>query len=223
MKIGLVPTAGMARRSNTNMPKELLKIDGQPVISYCINNLLAGGINHIVVVIRKGKESVRDYLLNEYPDTTFQFVYQQGDIGSLLDAIKCAADAIRGHTVHFCMPDTIVTPAPFTTIFTSELKSSSLQLLCFRSSKDSWQQFGVIDRHNNTIIDKPKLYCGNICWGALIWQPEFTEQVIKAQDFTVAMNAAKWSHHLIIDSCRDIGDVDAPEHEQLSQIQECAN
>ncbi len=223
MKIGLVPAAGMARRLNINMPKELLTVAGKPVISYSINNLLAGGINHIVVVIRKGKESIRDYLLSEYPDTTFQFVYQQGDIGNLLDAIKCAADAIRGHTVYFCMPDTIVTPAPFTSIFTGEPKSSTLQLLCFRASGDSWQHFGVIDQYNNTIIDKPKRYYGNICWGALIWQPAFTEQIVKAQDFTAAMNAAKWSHHLVIDSYRDIGVVDALEQEQLCQIQECAN
>lgn len=223
MKIGLVPAAGMARRLNINMPKELLTVAGKPVISYSIDNLLAGGINHIVVVIRKGKESIRDYLLSEYPDTAFEFVYQRGDIGNLLDAIKCAADAIRGHTVHFCMPDTIVTPAPFTSVFTSELKSSSLQLLCFRSNGDSWQHFGVVDQNNNTIVDKPKTYCGNICWGALIWQPEFTEQIIEAQDFTATMNATKWSHHLAIDRYRDIGVVDALDHEQLSQIQEYAN
>lgn len=85
----------MARRLNTNVPKELLKVGGKPTISYSINNLPIGGINRIAVAIRKGKESTRDYLLSEYQDTTFEFVYQQGDIGNRLDAIKCAADARR--------------------------------------------------------------------------------------------------------------------------------
>lgn len=222
MKIGLVPAAGMARRLNISMPKELLEVQGKPVISYGIERLLESHVDHIVVVIRSGKEAIRDYLLATYPSVSFEFVYQHGDIGNLLDAIKCAADLISGHTVCFTMPDTIVTPKSGLPLFTPPSTNRDLQLLCFEAADDSWRHFGVIDINKGTIVDKPKQWYGNTCWGALIWQPAFTERLKTSQDFTLEMNTASWDYRIAIEQYRDIGVYDALDSEQLAQIRSCA-
>lgn len=222
MKIGLVPAAGMARRLNISMPKELLKVEGKPVISYCIESLLASDVDHIVVVIRSGKEAIRDFLLARYPSVSFEFVYQQGDIGNLLDAIKCAADLISDHTVCFTMPDTIITPKPGLPLFAQPSTDRDLQLLCFEAADDSWRHFGVIDVKDGNIVDKPKRWYGNTCWGALIWQPAFTERLKSARDFTLAMNAVSWDYRVAIEQYRDIGVYEALDAEQLMQIRSAA-
>lgn len=200
MKIGLIPAAGLATRLGITTPKELIHYQGQAIIDYSIDHLIDARVDRIVIVIRQGKEAIQEHVTHKYHDFPFQFVYQDGKIGRLIDAIKASYSAISQHQVYFCMADTRITPNPFLLNPTHELT-----LLCFQAPGETWQHFGVIDPQNHQIIDKPSAYISSICWGALIWQPAFTERLMAQHDLTQAMNDAHWEHQICIESYKDIG------------------
>ncbi|MFQ5408997.1 MAG: NTP transferase domain-containing protein [Anaerolineales bacterium] len=202
MKVGLVPAAGLGTRLGLDTPKELVEYRGKPIIEYSLDNLIASGMDRIVVVIRSEKEAVRDFLLKKYPARDFTFVYQTGVIGNLLDAIKAASEHIRGHNVYFCMADTHIQPNPFE--FEQDA-SAEITLLCFEVDDDRWKHFGVLDLARRRLVDKPSEYVGNVCWGALVWQPKFTERLLHADLLPAAINAADWDYRVNIKSYTDIG------------------
>ena len=203
MKLGLIPAAGGGRRLDLSSPKELVAVDGKAVIEYSVDTLLDAGVDKVVVVIREGKEQIRTELQQIYPTAPFEFVYQEPPIGRLLDAIKASYPVIKGHEVYFCMADTIIAPNPFS-IHPSEAPGE-IALLCFHADGDSWRHFGVIDAENSMVVDKPETKITDVCWGALMWRPEFTERLLLADDLTDAINAADWTHRVTIDHYTDIG------------------
>jgi dTDP-glucose pyrophosphorylase len=199
--VGLLPAAGLARRlGDISGPKELIPVDGRPVIDYSVDHLVDTGVDEIVVVIRPSKESIKDHLEHTYPEERFSFVYQEGPIGNLLDAIKAAESAVADSKVLFLMPDTIIQPNPFRSIPPGEVT-----LLCFEASGDEWRHFGVVSAERHEIIDKPDRFVGQVCWGALAWEPQFTRRVVGHKLLPDALNEADWSHVVSIDSYRDIG------------------
>jgi hypothetical protein len=199
-KIGLIPAAGMARRMGISTPKELFEVDGRAVIEYSVDHMVAAGLRRVVVVIREGKEAIRDHLDAAYPDVEFVYVFQIGTIGNLLDAIKVAVPAVAGYQVYFLMPDTIITPNPFST-----LGSAEVTLMCFDAGGEEWRNFGVVSEQFGRIIDKPKEFVGTTCWGALVWGPAFTDRLSAHTNLTEAINEADWTHVVSIDDYRDIG------------------
>ena len=200
MHIGLIPAAGMARRLKIDTPKELIIARGKPVIDYGIEHLIAAKVDKIVIVIRHGKEAIRTYIEKTYPHLPTQFVYQTGLVGNLINAIYASYEAIQGHIVYFCMADVMMLPNPFLTTRTGELT-----VLCQEVVGAAWRHLGVVDVANGRIVDKPSRFYGRICWGALIWQPSFTEKIMKATDFTAVMNSADWNYIVNIDEFVDIG------------------
>jgi len=200
MKIGLIPAAGLAQRLGIRTPKELLHFQGQAIINYNINHLIAAQVDCIVIVIRQGKEAIRHHIAQHYPGFQFDFVYQTGEIGRLIDAVKASYSAIRNHEVYFCMADTFVTPNPFQFSLQKELT-----LFCFEAPGEEWRHFGVVNLAEGKVVDKPTQYAGNVCWGALAWQPPFTEKIMAHDDLTAVMNQADWDYHICIEQYTDIG------------------
>jgi NDP-sugar pyrophosphorylase family protein len=198
VKVGLIPAAGLAQRLGITTPKELLLHEGQAIIDYSIDLLFAAGVGRIVIVIRQGKEAIREHVEQKYNGFSFEFVYQTGEIGRLIDAIKAAQTAIKGHDVYFCMADTQINP------FHLHL-SKELALLCFRASGDEWRHFGVVDTEARHIVDKPAEFVSDVCWGALVWRPQFTQRIMAASDLTAVMNQADWDYKICIDVYKDIG------------------
>lgn len=198
--VGLIPAAGMARRLDIDTPKELILVHNKAVIEYGIDHLVEAGIQHVVIVIRKGKEAIRDHVQQRYPHLAVQFLYQTGPIGNLLHGIQAAYQAIRNRTVYFCMADVVMSPNPFL------LKpNNELLLLCQSVSDSQWRHLGVVDPIQHRIVDKPDHFISNICWGGLIWSPSFTERLMRSQDLTRAMNDSDWTHVLTIEQYIDIG------------------
>jgi GTP:adenosylcobinamide-phosphate guanylyltransferase len=211
--IGLIPAAGMARRLGITTPKELVEVDGRPVIEYSVDHMVAAGVGTIVVVIREGKEAIRHHLDARYPEIEFVYVYQSGHIGNLLDALKVACEAIAGHRVLFLMPDTIITPNPF-----PEHTPAEVTMLCFESRDESWRNFGVVSETHGRVIDKPDEFVGSVCWGALVWGPTFTERLMGHENLTHAINESQWEHVVSIDEYRDIGLGRAPQAEASEAV-----
>ncbi len=200
MKVGLIPAAGLAQRLGIRTPKELILFQGQAIIDYNIDHLINTQVDRLVIVIRQGKEAIKHHVEQKYAGFPFEFVYQTGEIGRLIDAIKVSYPAIRNHEVYFCMADTYVTPNPFQTALRKELS-----LFCFRAPGEQWRHFGVVDLDNGRIVDKPAHFVGDVCWGALAWQPTFTERIMAHNDLTAVMNQADWDYHLCIEQYTDIG------------------
>ncbi len=200
MKVGLVPAAGMAKRLEISTPKELLEFKGKAIIDYSVDNLINTPVDIIVIVIRKGKESIKAHLEKKYPDFKFEFVYQKGEIGNLIDAIKASYQAIKGHQVYFCMADTLVRPNPFQVSCNEELT-----ILCFKTEGDAWKNFGVVDEKAHKIVDKPPEFINNVCWGALIWEPTFTEKIMHTNDLPGLFNQVTWEYIVNIEEYTDIG------------------
>jgi dTDP-glucose pyrophosphorylase len=200
VKVGLIPAAGLAQRLGITTPKELLLHEGQAIIDYSIDHLIAAGVGRIVIVIRQGKEAIRDHVEQKYNGFAFEFVYQTGEIGRLIDAIKAAQTTIKGHDVYFCMADTQIKPNPFQPYLGQELL-----LLCFRASGNEWRHFGVVDTQVRRIVDKPSEFVSDVCWGALVWRPQFTQRIMAASDLTAVMNQADWDYKICIDVYKDIG------------------
>lgn len=190
----------MARRLNIDTPKELVLVNNKAVIEYGIEQLIGAGIQHIVFVIRAGKESIQEHVQWRYPQLSVQFVYQTGVIGNLIDGIQAAYSAIRGKTVYFCMADVVITPNPFLIRSNHELS-----ILCQKVTDTQWRHLGVIDPVHHKIVDKPNEFISDICWGALVWHSSFTETIMQATNLTDAMNCSQWEYFVNIERYTDIG------------------
>ncbi|MCB0193548.1 MAG: NTP transferase domain-containing protein [Anaerolineae bacterium] len=210
MKVGLIPAAGMARRLGISWPKELLDFRGKAIIEYSINNLIDAGVDSIVIVIRTGKEALKEYVEYTFKNRChFDFVYQQGEIGNLIDAIKASYHAIKGHDVYFCMADTFVRPNPFKVD-----PVQALTLLCFKAEGNMWKNFGVVDVKQHKVVDKPAHYISDICWGALIWKPSFTEKIMASSSLPDVLNQVNWEYTINIEEYKDIGIKKLPNMDQ---------
>ncbi len=65
----VVPAAGLGTRMlpiTKSIPKEMLPVGEKPMIQVAIEELSASGIRKIAIVIRQGKEGIREYLLSKY-------------------------------------------------------------------------------------------------------------------------------------------------------------
>jgi UTP--glucose-1-phosphate uridylyltransferase len=99
------------------IPKEMFPLGSIPVIEHTIAELASSGIERIGVVIRKGKEMIREYLDTRrdlYPNSKLEFVYQKEALG-LGGALRCAKDFIRGVPFVMAIPDQILISEQYAT------------------------------------------------------------------------------------------------------------
>ncbi|MCO6453360.1 MAG: NTP transferase domain-containing protein [Caldilineales bacterium] len=127
----VIPAAGLGTRMRTvkpELPKELLPLGGKPVIQYAVEEGMDAGISDIVVVIRSGKEIIRDCLQGRWRHPSWsdeavaglgairkqcciEYLYQDRPAG-VGDAIALAADVVGAHNFAVIYPDNIYLPAP---------------------------------------------------------------------------------------------------------------
>ena len=207
--VGLLPAAGAARRLGISTPKELVGIRGRPVIDFSIDHLLEAGVDRLVIVIRGGKEAIVDHVQRRRPPVPVDWVFQEGAIGNLVDALRCARPALGDDDVLLLFPDTVLSPNPFLSpplahLLAADTQGPELVLLC-HDAGDRWRDFGVVDPVTRSVIEKPTTFVGSMCWGAARWSPSFNDRLIGAATLTEAINQAKWEHLLCIERYRDIG------------------
>lgn len=201
-RVGLLPAAGAARRLGIDAPKELLRIDGQPVIDHSVAHLLGAGVEEIAVVIRPSKAAIADHLTQRWPDVQFRFPEQEGAIGNLLDGIRAAAPVCAGAETLLLFPDTLIRPQPF--VDDDFVTDPEVALYCHDAGAD-WANYGVVDAAAGLVVEKPDIYRGSICWGAARWQPVFWDRLARVSALTDAINQAEWRHTVTIDDYLDIG------------------
>jgi len=133
IETAVIPAAGYGTRMRPltiAIPKEMFPVRRLPLIEYTINELVASGIKRISIVIREGKEIIKEYLnwrKKFYNKVELFFVYQERPLG-LGDAIRKARDFIKGMPFVMAIPDQILI---------SEIPATK-QLLAFEKTDGIW-------------------------------------------------------------------------------------
>lgn len=108
------------------VPKELLPVAGKPLIQYAVEEAAASGIEEVVLVLAKGKESIAEHLeadaagfpevdgekIPAYPKV--QIAWQQSPRG-LADAILAASPLIDNEPFAVILPDVLIDAEVFCT------------------------------------------------------------------------------------------------------------
>jgi glucose-1-phosphate thymidylyltransferase len=84
MKV-LIPVAGAGTRLRPHtytQPKPLMPVAGKPIICFIIDKLREAGLNDFVFVIGYLGDRIRDFIEEQYPDISTEFVYQEHREGS---------------------------------------------------------------------------------------------------------------------------------------------
>jgi len=122
----VIPAAGLGTRMfpiTKTIPKEMLPVGRKPMIQLAVEELATSGIRRICIVLRRGKETIREYLL-KYPYSSRQdksitelkelvasldisFLFQKEPTG-LGSALLAAADFVGEHPFIMLIPDQLV-------------------------------------------------------------------------------------------------------------------
>ena len=84
----VIPAGGLGTRflpTTKSVPKELLPILDKPMIQYQVEEVTAAGIEHVIIVTSKGKESLENYFL---PDTDLEGLLLNGGSQDLLEKVR---------------------------------------------------------------------------------------------------------------------------------------
>jgi UTP--glucose-1-phosphate uridylyltransferase len=127
LKKAVIPAAGLGSRMlpiSKSVPKEMFPTGRKPMIQHTVEEALASGIERICIVIRKGKDLIRDYFSLRYPhphkrDESFEeleklvasceitFIYQEQPLG-LGDAMLQAQDFVGDDWFVMMVPDQLM-------------------------------------------------------------------------------------------------------------------
>ncbi|MCD1126067.1 UTP--glucose-1-phosphate uridylyltransferase GalU [Jinshanibacter sp. LJY008] len=133
VKKAIIPVAGLGTRmlpATKAIPKEMLPLVDKPLIQYVVNECIAAGINHIVLVTHSSKNSIENHfdtsfeleailerrvkrqLLNEVqsicPSNVTIMHVRQGLAKGLGHAIMCANPLIGDEPFAVVLPDVII-------------------------------------------------------------------------------------------------------------------
>lgn len=119
----VIPAAGNGTRmlpATRIVPKELLPVAGKPLIQYAVEEAAASGIEEVILVLAKGKESIAEHLQADavgFPEIDggektsvypkIQIAWQQSPRG-LADAILAASPMINNEPFAVILPDVLI-------------------------------------------------------------------------------------------------------------------
>jgi glucose-1-phosphate thymidylyltransferase len=185
--IGLIPCAGRGSRLSLPFSKELFPnvhtLTYKPVILYTINAMKRAGIHHFVVTINPQKMDIVKFLGNGKQFGVSISYCVHPEPRSLPESIEESYHLIKDKTVVFAMPDTYVEPANFlqTLLNSHRMDSTSeVTLACFKTEKPGkygMVQFSEETKIVDTIVDKPTSTHLVWMWGAMVWNPIYTEEI----------------------------------------------
>ncbi|MBP9642219.1 MAG: UTP--glucose-1-phosphate uridylyltransferase, partial [Budvicia sp.] len=133
IKKAIIPVAGLGTRmlpATKAIPKEMLPLVDKPLIQFVVNECIAAGINHIVLVTHSSKNSIENHfdtsfeleamlekrvkrqLLNEVqsicPSNVTIMQIRQGLAKGLGHAILCAQPLVGDEPFAVILPDVII-------------------------------------------------------------------------------------------------------------------
>ncbi|WP_201566262.1 UTP--glucose-1-phosphate uridylyltransferase [Psychrobacter immobilis] len=159
----VIPVAGFGTRMlplSKSVPKELLPLGNRPAIHYVVEEAIAAGIKHIVLVGHAQKSAIENYFdinaeldnqlrakdkdaladsLNWLPDDVTVSMIRQGKPLGLGHAVLAARPIIGEHDFAVLLPDVVLDP------FTGDMAADNLAFMIDAFAKDS---------HSQILVDK---------------------------------------------------------------------
>lgn len=157
----VIPVAGFGTRMlplSKSVPKELLPLGNRPAIHYVVEEAIAAGIKHIVLVGHAQKSAIENYFdinaeldnqlrhkgkdeladsLNWLPDDVTVSMIRQGKPLGLGHAVLAARPIIGAHDFAVLLPDVVLDP------FTNDMSADNLAFMIDAFAKDSHSQILV--------------------------------------------------------------------------------
>lgn len=157
----VIPVAGFGTRMlplSKAVPKELLPLGNRPAIHYVVEEAIAAGIKHIVLVGHAQKSAIENYFdinaeldnqlrqkgkdeladsLNWLPDDVTVSMIRQGKALGLGHAVLAARPIIGEHDFAVLLPDVVLDP------FTGDMAADNLAFMIDAFSEDNHSQILV--------------------------------------------------------------------------------
>ena len=157
----VIPVAGFGTRMlplSKSVPKELLPLGNRPAIHYVVEEAIAAGIKHIVLVGHAQKSAIENYFdinaeldnqlrqkgkdeladsLNWLPDGVTVSMIRQGKALGLGHAVLAARPIIGEHDFAVLLPDVVLDP------FTGDMATENLAFMIDAFAKDGHSQILV--------------------------------------------------------------------------------
>lgn len=157
----VIPVAGFGTRMlplSKSVPKELLPLGNRPAIHYVVEEAIAAGIKHIVLVGHAQKSAIEDYFdinaeldtqlrhkgkdeladsLNWLPDDVSVSMIRQGRALGLGHAVLAARPIVGDNDFAVLLPDVVLDP------FTGNMATDNLAFMLAEFAKDQHSQILV--------------------------------------------------------------------------------
>ncbi|WP_201580721.1 UTP--glucose-1-phosphate uridylyltransferase [Psychrobacter glacincola] len=157
----VIPVAGFGTRMlplSKSVPKELLPLGNRPAIHYVVEEAIAAGIKHIVLVGHVQKSAIENYFdinaeldnqlrhkgkdeladsLNWLPDDVTVSMIRQGKALGLGHAVLAARPIIGEHDFAVLLPDVVLDP------FTGDMAADNLAFMIDAFAEDNHSQILV--------------------------------------------------------------------------------
>ncbi len=158
----IVPAAGVGTRlrpiTNTT-PKALVQVGNRPIIGHILDRISNAGIGEVAIVIGYLGDLIREYVLSEYPDIKFDFIYQRETLGLGHAIWLCGDVAADSDGLFMIYGDTIV-DGELTGIFSTEGDGA----LGVKRVPDP-ERFGIVELEGDRIkrlVEKPQDFIGDL-------------------------------------------------------------
>lgn len=151
-------------------PKQLLPVQGKPVVEHMLDQLPEEITEFVFIVGGPHEPKIREYFQSgEYNGKKITFVKQQEQLG-LAHAFRCAKDEIQGRWMGM-VGDDIFGPNGL-----KELVTNDLGVLAYRVPNP--ENFGVLvtDENNYLVraVEKPQEFVSDLVWtGAMVMDESF--------------------------------------------------
>jgi UTP--glucose-1-phosphate uridylyltransferase len=166
----VILAAGLGTRmlpATKAVPKELLPIVDKPLIQYAVEEAVAAGVEHVVIVVAEGKEAITDHfghltrieawaresgnaaLLRSVQEPSalarFDFVLQDAPRG-IAHAVACAREYVEGEPFALIFPDDLILADRPCLGQLSEVYSGDGSLLAVQEvAVNDISQYGIVD------------------------------------------------------------------------------
>ena len=167
----VIPVAGFGTRMlplSKSVPKELLPLGNRPAIHYVVEEAIAAGIKHIVLVGHAQKSAIENYFdinaeldnqlrqkgkdeladsLNWLPDDVTISMIRQGKPLGLGHAVLAARPIVGEHNFAVLLPDVVLDP------FNGDMSTDNLSFMIDAFAKDSHSQI-LVDKVSDEDVHK---------------------------------------------------------------------
>lgn len=180
----IIPVAGAGtqlRPLTYTQPKPLIPVAGKPIISFIIDRLVSLGVQEFVFVIGYLGEKIKEYVEQNYPQLSMEFVTQEHRLGTG-HAIWSAREALKGTDELFIYFGDTIVEMDFE-------KMTSSPTSCFAIKKVAEPRgFGIVefdqDNQVKRVVEKPKIPMSNMAMVGLYKIKEVGE-LLDALDYNI--------------------------------------